>query len=533
MGVYLRLTIIPSRITSAEWLDVYEDSLALLHGYPGEMMGILYEEIGSVERRVYSRTIEHDVDDPEQRHWHVVGDFKSKQTGESFTFYADRDNYNSRHHLSECCDDEDGDIIVDIVEQKGNHRDVFSSKTQGHPYHIPLLAVAMLVEDRLPEYAHASGDIDRYQAKKAQAFAKSILKREIALPISVDAPRLFERMCRHYETKEAIEYFDQIFRGDQVDKFDALYKLIDRATFNQYFLDELKHYSSPGQLGAIDLSMVWLTVTKDLKTLCELACLNDKGPGFDPIKFSEALAATWLSIEQPLRNVMKPFRKSKGDVDTVATLFGSVIFDMGGLKGRNMKFYMDEKQVLENLSQLFPDHSMAIVTALKAETEKIKKELTASEQDVQEFIKKSNKDPEPGDGSSFILLKSAKKLSERQEAMLQGIAYGLASAGPTLIEKYPEIFNQSARQLREKIVRIISHQGLTFTEDAWQWIDHENDAELFKIILTLILIDSHEQTFSNIRRGLLENRELCKAVLAMTHDKEMLTKIAEKIAVKD
>jgi len=528
MGVYLRLTIIPSRITSAEWLDIYEDSLALLHGYPGETMGIKYEEINSAERRVYSRTIEHDVDDPEQRHWHVVGDFHSKQTGESFTFYSDLDNYRKIGKHSRNRKGEAEDIIVDIVEHKGNHRDVFSSKTQGHPYHIPLLAVAMLVEDRFPEYAHASGDIDIYQARKAQQFARPILEREIALPICVDAPRLFERMCRNYEGREAIEYFDQIFRGDQVDKFKALYQLIERETFIQYFLDELKHYSSPGQLGAIDLSMVWLTVTKDLKTLCELACLNDKGPGFDPIKFSEALAATWLSIEQPLRNVMKPFRKSKGDVDTVATLFGSVIFDMGGLKGRNMKFYMNEKQVLENLSQLFPDHSREIENAFKAETEKIKKELTASEQGVQEFIRNSNKDPEPGDGSSFILLKSAEKLSERQEAMIQGIAYGLANAGPTLIEKYPEIFNQSARQLKEKIVRITYHQGLTFTEDAWQWIDHENDAELLKIILTLILIDSHEQTFSNIRRSLLENRELCKAVLAMTHDKEMLDRIAEK-----
>lgn len=533
MGVYIDLAIMPIRITREAWLDVYNESLVLLQGYPGEMMGIQYEEINSAERRVYSRKIEHDVDDPGQKHWHVVGDFKSKQTGESFVFYSDLDNYRARKNFSESHADEDEDIIVSIVEEQHRHCHVFLDKTQGHPYHIPLLAVAMLVEDRFPEYAHASGNIDIYQARKAQQFARPILEREIALPICVDAPRLFEKICRHYEGMEAIEYFDQIFRGDHVDKFKALYQLIERETFIQYFLDELQHYSSPGQFGAIDLSIEWLTVTKDVKTLCELACLNEHGPRFDPIKFSEALASTWISIDESLRDIMKPFRKSEGDIDTVDTQLGSIIFDMGGLKGRNMTFYMDEKPVLEILSQLSPDNSRAIENAFKAGTEKIQKELTISGKGVQEFIRNSNKDPEAGDGSSFILLKSAEKLSERQEVMLQGIAYGLANAGPTLIEKYPEIFNQSSRQLREKIVRITYHQGLTFTEDAWKWIDRENDAELLKIILTLMLIDSHEQRFSNIRRGLLENRELCKAVLEMTHDKEMLAKIAEEIAVKD
>lgn len=529
MGVYLRLTIIPGRINHAEWLDVYEDSLALLHGYPGEMMGIKYEKINSIERRVYSRTIEHDADDPEQRHWHVVGDFQSKATGESFVFYSNLDCYGEMGIRSKNQTDEAEDIIVDIVEEKGHHCEVFSSKTQGHPYHIPLLAVAMLVEDHFPEYAHVSGDIDRYQAEQAQAFAKSILKKEIALPICVNSSRLFERIGRHYPGMKAIEYFDQIFRGDRVNKFEALYQLVDGKAFIQYFLDELQHYISPGQLGVIDLSMVWLTVTKDLKTLCELACLNEKGPRFDPIEFSKALAATWLSIEQPLRDAMKPFRKSEGEIDTIDTLLGSIIFDMGGLKGRNMRFYLDEKMVLEILSQLFPDQSTTIENAFKAENQKIKKDLTASEKGIQEFIKTSNNDPEAGDGSSFILLKSAKELSERQRVMLQSIAYGLANAAARLFKKYPEILKGSSQQLRKKIVAVTNKQGLTLTEDAWKWIDRENDPELLKLILILVSVDSHEQRFSNIKRGLLENRKLCQAVLQMTRDKEMLAEIANQI----
>jgi len=167
------------------------------------------------------------------------------------------------------------------------------------------------------------------------------------------------------------------------------------------------------------------------------------------------------------------------------------------------------------------------------ETEKIKNDLAASRQGVQEFIRISNSDPEIGDGSSFILLKSAKELSERQRATLQSIAYSLAKAGELLIKKYPEILKESPRQLIDKIIRVSDRQGLALTEDAWQWIDREKDPELLKFILTLVLIDSHELRLSNIRRGLLENRRLCKALLEMTHDKEMLTGILKELGIKN
>lgn len=529
MGVYLRLAIIPNRINHDEWREIYEESLALLQAYPGEMMGIQLERINSAERRVYSRKIEHHPDDPKERHWHVVGDFKSKEQGESFVFYYDVDHYRLRETSSKNRDDEDGDIIVSIIKEKSDFRYVFSDKTQGHPYHISLLAVAMLVEDRFPQYAHASGNIDIHQAKRAQEFIKTVIQREIALPISVDTPRLLQKIHEHYLEKEAITHFQKIFRGNFKDEFETLFKISGRPAFTEWFADELRYYNSPTQLGALGLCMAWLNATKELKTLCELACLNEDGPKFDPVEFSDALASTWIGIDESVRDVMNAFRNPQGATDTVASQFGSFLFDIGGLKGRNMRFYMDEKQISATLSALFPAHAKQMEQIFKVKTENIKESLSDSRKVVEELVRRIEEEPEPGDGGSFILLKSAEKLSERQTVMLQGMACGLAKFSSKVLEKYPEIMKESPEQLKDRIVRISHNLGLTLTEDAWNWIDRENDLEILRLILPLVLINIHEQTFWNIKKALLENRELCKIVLEMTHDEELLARIDKEI----
>ena len=528
MGVYVNLTIVPSRITPEAWQEAYEESLALLRGYAGEMMGIQFEQISSTKRRAYSRRIEHHIDDPKQRHWHVVGDFASKETGESFILYSDLEHYRDRgsHSKSE---EEINDIIVNIIEEKGGGRDVFSDKTQGCPYHIPLLAVAMLVEDRFSMYAHASGDIDVHQAKQAQAFAKTALKREIALPLAVEASRLFQRLRAHYQGKEALAHFDRLFRGDSSSSFEILYKLSDRAAFAQNFLDDLRYYKSPTQLGVINLSMKWLNATRDLKTLCELACLHENGPKFDPLQFAGALASTWVSIEESMRGVMNPFRKPKGAVDSVDSQFGAMFMDMGGLKGRNMRFYMNEKQVVQTLAELFSAHAAPMGNVFIAETEKIRKNLAESQEALESLVKSNETDPEFGDGSSFKLLKSAENLSPNQRLLLEGVAYALSLTRTKFQEEDPEIFRETVERMHEHIVLISQHQGITLTEDAWKWLDQENDHELLRFVLMLVLIKNDEQRFWNMRKGLLENRELCKAALKMTHDQELLAKIAGEI----
>lgn len=529
MGVYIDLEIIPERISPEEWHETYLETLELLRGCPGEMMGMRRETVNSAHRTVYSRKLERHPDEPDKRHWHVVGDFETMETGESFRFYYDIGHYHYRSASDDAELSDEDDIIRCIIEEKKNVRTVLQAKTQGRPYHIPLLAVAMTVEDRFPKYAVAGGDIDIYQARKAQELVKTVLKKDISLPIRADGRRLFQRISVCCKGTDASEIFGEIFRGHRDDQFEIIFAMNDWDTFIQWFSDQMKNYSSPKQFGVIDLLMSWLNTVKDLKTLCELACTDEKGPGFDPGEFASALASTWVTIDKSERDIMDIFLKPEGETDTVASQFGMVILDMGGLKGRNISCYIEQEQALKILDELFPSCSGQIREVFNKKTDEIRKMLSESRESVRGLEKRASIEPEPGDGKSFLLLESAKEASETQDLMLRMAAFSLEKIRSGMMEEFPEIFEESSEHIKDKIVRISDHQGIVLSEDAWKWIDRENDRDLLCFILGLLSIDENEQSFWNMRKGLLENRDLCRDVLNMTYDKKMLEDIAREV----
>jgi hypothetical protein len=322
-----------------------------------------------------------------------------------------------------------------------------------------------------------------------------------------------------------------LFDGDRDDLFEALFAMSDRQTFIQWFAEQLSRYKSPSQFGPIDLYISWLNVTKDLKTLCEVACIDENGPRFDPEAFASALANTWLTIEISERNFMDVFLKPKGATDTVATQFGMILLDAWGGKGRNMRHYMKQEEVLEIMGGLFPSHSEQIRNIFKDATEEIKEGMAKSRDGVQNMAKRADSKgyPEIGDGSSFVLLKSLGQASETQTFMLQALAFGVNGFRTAAMEEAPHFFEGPPEEMKKKIIRICNDQGPVLTEDAWEWIDNEEDHDLLSFIMLLMLIKSYEQKFWNIRKGLLENRELCVNFLEMTRDKELLADVAKNI----
>lgn len=82
MGVFLYLDLIPGRIDKQAWAGVYEESLKLIGAYP--FASLTYNEIDGCQRFIYSSSVEYKKDDPQRRHWQVVGDLVSKKTAEPF-----------------------------------------------------------------------------------------------------------------------------------------------------------------------------------------------------------------------------------------------------------------------------------------------------------------------------------------------------------------------------------------------------------------------------------------------------------------
>jgi hypothetical protein len=243
------------------------------------------------------------------------------------------------------------------------------------------------------------------------------------------------------------------------------------------------------------------------------------------VEFAGAMALTWLSVDESMRSVISPFHKPDGEADTVMSQFGSVFFDLGGLKGRNMKFYMPEKEVFDVFFQLFPDRFNQMGQTFKAKTEAIKKDLEKYRQVVELLVRRCEEEQEYGNGLSLMVLESFDKASPRQKIMLESMAYAAARTRSMILEEKPNFLEGSADQLIERIIIVTDHHGLTLTEDAWKWLDNEPNQKFLQFILSLAAIDKHEQTFWNTRKGMLENRDLCLAAFKMSNDKVFLAKM--------
>lgn len=525
MGVYIKLSVLSDQILEKEWKEFYEDSLKLLKGYSGEIMGIQKEKKGSLTRHYYSREIEHGKNDSGKRHWSVVGDFASRETGESFSLYQDINHYCRKTFTSGVYDD----ILLHIIDdykdsdkqRKGNFCSVFHSKTQGHSYHIPVLAVAMLAEDRFSGRAAASGNIDVYQARKAKEFIREILNNEVHLPICTDTVRLYNRIKRYYDDDRGIEYFEIIYRGSQSDLYKELRDVYDSDIIQQWFMTKLSDYDSPSQFGCLDMFIAWLNSTHDPEPLCHMACIDKKGPGFAPADFADALASTWISIDKDRQGIMDIFLKPEGDTDTVFSQFGMIFMDMGGFKGRDMKFHMKEEHVLSILEKKFPldfsDTKQAFVKRNNEEKEK----LDLLTEPVRSLTKRVYEDRSDPLGDTFPILETMADATEDQIFMLRGAAAGLRRLEKNLTEEEKERFDKSNQELIEIIIFLTEKMGPKLSEDAWEWIDKEEDTQFLRFLALLLMIDNHEQKFWNMRKGILENRNLARDVFEMFNDPEI------------
>lgn len=178
MGIHIYLHIQPQRIDELAWARVYDDLLYFLRAYPDGLIGL--RRRGMSDGVFYSRDLEVDADDPGRRHLTVCGDMKSKKTGEGFELYQSLYPAGIRRTRSHAKPDDD--ILLSYREHQWRARQVFGSKTQGCPYHLAILAIAMLMENRFPSAAVVSGDIDAAQAARAAQWVHAALGKELRLP---------------------------------------------------------------------------------------------------------------------------------------------------------------------------------------------------------------------------------------------------------------------------------------------------------------------------------------------------------------
>ena len=174
---------------------------------------------------------------------------------------------------------------------------MFSSKTQGCPYHLAVLAMAMLVEHRFPTAAVVSGDIDAAQAVRAAQWVHGVLGQELRLPVCVDPQALRDRLGRYYSGEQMVALFLSIFEGDKQLAYMTLLERPGKDALMAYWRLELRHYKQSKQVGVGWLYVDWLNGTVDLETLLRVSCLDKDGPQFPPEEALASVAQTWVTCD--------------------------------------------------------------------------------------------------------------------------------------------------------------------------------------------------------------------------------------------
>lgn len=522
MGTYIGLSLLPKGVSQLHWGKVYEESLELLNAFP-------FADI--IEKDYFGLTIPVFVQAKEKvkqkKFWQFCGDLNSKKYGETFKLYKDISVYKKSIES-----DERKDILL---ENQAQHIvNIFDSKTQGHEYHLYILAIAMLIESRLPKYALVSGNIDYKQCVKAKEWADMHLSTPIDLPVRVNAERLLSRFSHINNDVDKIEILERWLIADQEKKFEMIFNLFSRESFVQWYLRNLRSYSSPVQVGSLKLMIYYLNIVKDIKSLIYLACKHEDGPEFHSLEMIKAIARTWICLPQEHFSFMKAFNKVEGHPEIVERQFGMMVMDLK-FSGREIKTHILLDEVAANLENHFPDFEGSIEQTLINEISLIEGELQTFHEQAKTSLELSDVSTEDkmyfADEEAFLYFNGdSVVLTEEQELHLKSIAYSIK----VFLEQneYSTMLNQflfGSMLDMKKVLAVLANEKfhMILTEHTWNWIQATDNVELIKILLLKLIIDElmankNEKNKMDMRKAMFENRILLERINGYLKDEQTM-----------
>lgn len=299
MGIFINLHIVPSRIHFVEWESVYNESVELVDTYPFLDKIVdpnMYEYPWVYVDRTRERLLGSHADG--QLGWHTIGDELSLQHAESFILLKDLHYYRRQERKDQGIG---GDILFPLLNRNRNMDaqvqtlapncvEVFYAKTQGHPYHLYVLAVACLIESRFPQHAMVTGDVTLGQMQEAIGWANSILQRPVRLTDRADNKKLLARIAAVLPDEAArLEAFMEAALQAKNRGFgDFLRDSFSPEVLIAYFTGLFGQHQ-PGMVGFKDTLREYLNLGFRLEEACDLCVLQTGGCRYDAAKFAKTV----------------------------------------------------------------------------------------------------------------------------------------------------------------------------------------------------------------------------------------------------
>ncbi|MCG7334681.1 hypothetical protein MHZ95_05210 [Sporosarcina sp. ACRSM] len=525
MGVMIFLDIMPDHIDASEWEKVYEETLEIINGYPF-LDSIFDDQTYHCNWQYVTRTEERAIPFADnQIGWHTIGDEQSLKIAESFVLVKDLQYYREYCGRGGNCEDILFSSIYDypgINEQlkqlKVNKVHVFDAKTQGEPFHIPLLAIACLIESRFPQHAMVYGDISIGQMEKALKWANSILKKPIELTERANNGKLLMRIKQELKDEAAaLEVFMDLTMREQDRELGELVRMhFSYETIATYYLSQFKKYKI-GTFGfATELSN-YLDQGFRLEDACELCVLDPAGCNYDAQKFAKSvLSMEWPTNDRSLTDLIptKINAPNSDEPETVNSMLGKTLLQMSGFR-EEMKSNLTFEEVVCILRDQL-GHLCNIDLLIDKVIEK-DRDLTTL---LEDFHAKFDKDSEDEEVKrihyaitaveDLILWKHGDKIHPNLE---DGIVM-VKEFVEKLLERDKEFFaafqNMTAKEKMRKLIQF--NQFFYIHKRVWdEIVINLNDSERTNKILGVLLIQADEITINKLCKYSVNNQALFKA----------------------
>lgn len=511
MGTYIYLDLAPDRVEPDAWASFYDQSVLLLQQHPVGLLSRRVEKSSTGHRELYSRRLEFHTNKPEQRHWLICGDATSRRVAEWFYLYRDVGVYRRGLRCVSALDD----IVARLATSaEGVTARVFQDNTGGLPYHVPMLAVAMLAEDLFPQGVFVGGNIQEADARAAATYLETMLKRPFSLPLCLTPERLWARLRQFQALEQAVGTFQLLFRGRWRDRLSALLPslpLPDATVVLRMALQSLPGARLPG---AQLLFIEFLNAGGSLELLLQTACLDSAGPKFLPEAVLDSLAACWLTQDPVILKALTPPAIPAEQANGIWAMILTVLQELGPV-GRQLNRHMRQQDIAPIVRSLFPEKADKLLRRLRDATlfhRDALGEVYATERELLERRFWAAQEIDPQRLLSISCIEDIpKSLAPKvHQFMLQVLERQTDLLPVCPVPLPPEIYEVASRR---RVIRLLeSHYALT--EEAWAELEQDTAPEMLRFLIALTLCDHYEPAYAEMRTLLLENAPLRRALIA-------------------
>ncbi len=539
MGLSIRITINPDDITAEQWAAVYDESLLLLAKFPAPLMRLVEETRHGQKCYVYTPDIVEGRGTSDEN-WRISGDLVSYQHGETFDLHRKQ-----MREFQERRNDDDRDVLwvdeEDLHYPTGNGFQRFGGKTQGYPYHLAVLAVAILLESRFPQRAFVFGDIERFQVEQMVKWANAVLDTPVVEPVCFDGERLYHRLTALYpDPTQVITRFKALFLGTEAEELAWLLRLADESAVSHDLKRDLRDYQSLNQIGAIKLIATFLSVTQDLPRLIDLVlAANQLEPKRKPFTLPELLKVLchhFVTIPPADREPLDLFVHKADTLLNMQDTFVQIFLNFGGAPSA-MDYFIEAAALLDHFAAYAPKQRSRFRKIITEAEQSCREQL----QEVQELInqlekreaarKEAGADEEVNaqaasaltavssalPGTAYILQQIYRQ--QEQFPQVETLATALGQPVQKIIQAHADVFAVADRALLlTMLTRATYEQQIILRASAWQRIDQEQDVTILRSLLALALIARQEATFWRLRIYVLEHSELWPYLIASTDE---------------